>query len=244
MKKKYIIITASCLFILLAGVCYSCSYGKKHEQGVLYSSLGNELGAKEDRPLADSDKDIENNLDINNNLQGDMGQTTDIGQAVDIDMQNVVSIIYVHLCGAVEEPNVYQVEAGARLIDVIELAGGLTSDAAGDYINQAMLTEDGQRIYIPTKDELADLTLAEYVIGDNNVTTIKDVDIEASGKVNINTAGDTELMSLPGIGQAKAKAIIDYRRKYGDFKDITDLMDIPGIKEGLFGQIEELIIVK
>lgn len=243
MKKKYIIITVSCLFILVAGVCYSYSYGKKHEQGVLYSSLDNELAVKEDSLLVDSDKGIHNNLNINNNLHGDSGQTTDMVQSMDIDKENIVSIIYVHLCGAVVNPNVYQVEVGARLFDVIEIAGGLTPEAAGDYVNQATLAEDGQRIYIPTKEELKDLTLAEYVIGDNSLTTVKDADKEASGKVNINTAGETELMSLPGIGQAKAKTIIEYRKKNGTFKDTTDLMDIRGIKEGLFGQIEEWITV-
>ena len=102
------------------------------------------------------------------------------------------------------------------------------------------MVEDGQRIYIPTKNELDELNIEEYVTGD-----IKNhSDSEASEKVNINTAGESELMSLPGIGQAKAKSIIDYRNKNGDFKAITDLMNISGIKDGLFAKIEDLIIVK
>jgi competence protein ComEA len=135
------------------------------------------------------------------------------------------------------------------------LSGGFTKEAAGDYINQAQPVYDGQRIYIPTQDEVKELPVAEYVAGqalsveqstltntgDTNNTGSKDT---SSTLVNINTANAEELMNLPGIGQAKANSIIDYRTTKGDFKTIEDLMSISGIKEGLFNQISSYIIAK
>ncbi|NLK99280.1 MAG: hypothetical protein GX271_01315 [Clostridiales bacterium] len=212
MKNKYFIITASSLFIIVAGVCYSCSYSKDPVQEILLSSDNN---IEEDEALK-SELQVDNNLQIEDEL------------------------IYVHICGAVVSPAVYQVKDGTRLVELIEYAGGLLAEAADDYINQAVVVEDGQRIYIPTKDELKELKIEEYVLGD-----IKDQsDNELSKKVNINTADEAELMGLPGIGQAKAKSIIDYRNKNGEFEAITDLMKISGIKDGLFAQLEDLIIVK
>lgn len=241
MKNKYIVIIASCFFIIIAGVSYTCSYNKRHKEGVFLSTLEepscyevdltNKQG-KEDTSSFDEDS-------ASNILQhGESIQTENIIKELELEM------IYVHLCGAIVYPDVYHVEAGTRLVDIIEMAGGLTPEAAGDYINQAMVAEDGQRIYIPTKDELKELTLAEYMKGDNSGQGEKRADKEANSRVNINTADETELMSLPGIGQAKAKSIVEYRKKNGDFKDATDLKKIPGIKDGLFGPIADLITVK
>jgi len=100
--------------------------------------------------------------------------------------------------------------------------------------------EDGQRIYIPTKEELKELSVQDYITGDKS----NQADSQAVRKVNINTADENELMTLPGIGQAKARSIIEYRKKNGSFKSITDLTNIPGIKEGLLARIEDMITVK
>lgn len=238
MNKKYIVIAASCLFLLAAGVCYSYFYGKNHNQETLLTSIEKDNTHIEDELLAKANKDIENDFDISNKLQ-----SNGIEQSSDIEDELENNMIYVHICGAVVNPDVYPIEAGARLVDLIEEAGGLIPEAAGDYINQAMVAEDGQRIYIPTKDELSELTAAEYLIGETINNEDSQSEDKATGKVNINTADEKELMSLPGIGQAKAKGIIDYRSKKGNFKAITNLMDVPGIKEGLFSQIEARITV-
>lgn len=240
MKKKYIVILASCIFIVVAGACYSCSYDKSQKDGVLLLSQSeeqaNELGLEyeDENGYPYSSQGIGPNNIL---AQVDSIQSSDTVKEIDTPM------IYVHLCGAVMNPQVYQVEAGTRLVDIIEAAGGLISEAAGDYINQAMIVEDGQRIYIPTKDEIKELTLAEYAKGDNSSQGKQKTDT-ASSKLNINTAEETELTTLPGIGQAKARSIIEYRNKNGDFKDITDLKKIPGIKDGLFAPIADLITIK
>ena len=232
MKNKYIIITATCLFLIVTGVCYSCSYEKNRGQEILLSSDDN-IGDDDDPSKAENKDDIIHSKE-------DKPQSNSEPQIIELTEELHESTIYVHICGAVVNPDVYQVKTGTRLVELIDYAGGLIPEAADDYINQAISVEDGQRIYIPTKNELNELSVDQYVIGDNQ----KQSDIEIDKKVNINTADETRLMSLPGIGQAKAKSIIEYRNKNGSFKAIEDIVNISGIKEGLFTQIKDLLTVK
>ncbi|HKL80322.1 MAG TPA: helix-hairpin-helix domain-containing protein [Mobilitalea sp.] len=222
MKKKVVITGLSCLIFILAGIFYSCAYQKAEADTSMTTSL------------EDKSDDI---APVNSELAGE-AESNCLNGSLD-----GVSYIFVHVCGSVIEPGVYRVESGARLVDVIELAGGLTSDADGDYINQAMLVEDGQRIYIPTRDEVISLSegdyiTAGYIAGDNGDNLQDTVPL-----IDINQANEEELMSLPGIGQAKASNIIAYRSKKGKFKTIEELMNIPGIKDGLFQQIASYITV-
>lgn len=148
-------------------------------------------------------------------------------------------VIYVHVCGAVVHPGVYAATADARVVDALELAGGLTEEAAGEHLNQAQQILDGQRVYVPTKSEVGSLTAGEFVTGGEAA-------IQEGGDaslVNINTADAARLMTLPGIGQSKADRIIEYRSTNGKFKTIEDLMKVPGIKEGSFRQISSKISV-
>jgi len=130
-------------------------------------------------------------------------------------------------------------------VDVIVLAGGLTEDAAGDFTNQASLLEDGQQIYIPTLDEVKEKTPLEFVTGEplpdkkNNNNTDK-----SNGIVNINTASLEELMTLSGIGQAKAKSIVDYRETHNGFQSIEEIKNIVGIKDAVYNKIKDSISVK
>lgn len=236
------------ILLLITGICYSCAYKKGAPTGELITSLtGNDKQANEDSPATDvsqSTKDSKDNL-------------TSYGQPTSVDDQNyemeetsenatkenleLTSDIYVHLCGAVEQPGVYQVPEQSRVIDVIEQAGGLAKEAAGDYINQAQQVTDGQRIYIPTKDEVKEMSAVTDLIMD-------EVDKENSSSskklININLADTTELMELPGVGEAKAASIIEYRTANGSFQTIEELMKIPGIKEGLFNKVSSFISVK
>jgi len=223
MKKKNFVIFIACLFIIAAGVLYSCSYNKEGERDVIITSL----------------TDNNNSQEFQNTMRDGTASEEAVNSGGEI-LSESPELIYVHLCGAVVNPDVYRIEAGSRLVDVIKLAGGLSPDAAGDYINQAMVVEDGQRIYIPTKDELKSLTVSDYIEGDQNNQS---KDSEANLKININTADEDTLMSLPGIGQARAQSIIEYRNKNGNFSDIEDLKKVPGIKEGLFSRIADKITV-
>lgn len=139
--------------------------------------------------------------------------------------------IYVHICGAVINPGVYQVPVGTRVYQALELAGGSSDDAYLSGINLADKLADGQKVYIPAEGENAEGILSTDSGGVQSVM------------VNINTASEAELMTLPGIGQSRAKDIINYRVKNGFFESIDDIMKVSGIKEAAFEKIKDLIKV-
>ena len=139
--------------------------------------------------------------------------------------------IYVHICGAVINPGVYQVPAGTRVYQALELAGGSSDDAYLSGINLADKLADGQKVYIPSEGENAEGILS---IDSGGVQSVM---------ININTASEAELMTLPGIGQSRAKDIINYRVKNGLFESIDDIMKVSGIKEAAFEKIKDLIKV-
>ena len=141
---------------------------------------------------------------------------------------------YVYICGAVVCPGVYAMPEGSRIYEVIAEAGGVLEDADDTLINQAEIVSDGMMIRIYTREE------AEKLVERIDSTQAGRA---SDGRVDINLAGVTELMTLPGIGNAKAEAIVTYRDEYGAFLRIEDLMNIPGIKEGIFRQIKEHIKV-
>ncbi len=133
---------------------------------------------------------------------------------------------YVYVCGEVIRPGVYEVAAESRVYEVIDLAGGLTDDADPAAVNQAETVFDGMMIEIPG------------TMGDEMIPAA-----EKDGRININTASREELLTLPGIGESKADSIISYRDEHGRFQDPADLMQIPGIKEGVFGKLKDKIRV-
>ena len=148
----------------------------------------------------------------------------------DIEDSQEEKIIYVYVCGQVNSPGVYMLIEGSRVMDLFVAADGLTSDAATEYWNQARLLVDGEMIYVPTKEEAEDFLPETMDNGGNK-----------SKKVNINTASKEELMTLPGIGESKALAIIAYRQKNGPFTSIEDIKKIEGIKDGVYAKVREYI---
>lgn len=141
---------------------------------------------------------------------------------------------YVQIAGAVKNPGVYEIGDDTRLFMVIEDAGGLNPDADISNINQARVIKDGESIYIQTVNEALEALENAETKGD-----ISDLD----GRVNLNTADMEKLMSLPGIGESKAKQIIEYRDTKGSFSSIEEIMEIQGIKEGVFNKIKDSIKV-
>lgn len=156
--------------------------------------------------------------------------------------------IFVHVCGEVMKPGVYCLKQGCRLYEAIELAGGFTIEADFNYLNQAEYLLDGMKIYIPSIDEVKDYDNMSNPITVSNKDSVNlidknDIKEENTGKININTADRAKLMTLPGIGSAKADAIIKYRQDNGGFEAIEDIMNITGIKEKMFSKIKSLICV-
>lgn len=148
----------------------------------------------------------------------------------------------VYICGAVKHPGVYHFAYMARVCDVIEAAGGLKKNAAATSVNQARYIMDGEQIQILTKKQAKSGQLQDG----QDIPPDGDGDVKqgsASALVNINQATEAELMTLSGIGQSKAKAIIDYRTQNGSFKSVEDIKKVAGIKEGVYKQIKDSITV-
>lgn len=152
----------------------------------------------------------------------DAKKDTDSSQSADANM------IYVYVCGAVVKPGVYELKSGQRIWHAIEKAGGLTEEAS-DSVNLAAPLEDGQMIQILT---LAEAKSAEAAEADKK-----------NGMVNINTADVTQLMELPGVGQSRAEDIIAYREEHGAFRSIEELMNVTGIKEGIYNKLQNKITI-
>ena len=143
--------------------------------------------------------------------------------------------IMVHISGAINHSGIIILESGKRLIDAVELAGGLKKDADLDKINLAKILQDEDKIYIPKIDE--DVAMENPTIISTGSSST------SQGKIDINCCSKEELMTLPGIGDVTANKILDYRIKTS-FKKIEDIMEVAGIGEKKFASIQELIIVK
>lgn len=171
--------------------------------------------------------------------------------------KEVKSDIVIHVTGAVNNQGIVRLEEGARIADAIEQAGGLTKEADVSQINLAYILEDGQKIYIPTKEEVKEATelrnsLTEnqnYIISESGNGVISDSkngknnNEKGVGKVDINKASRDELNTLPGIGDVTAERIIEYRENNGDFSKIEDLKEVSGIGEAKYEKIKEMITV-
>lgn len=152
----------------------------------------------------------------------------------DSEKEKSTENIFVYVCGAVQKSGVYELLPGQRICDAIAAAGGLSEQAAGDSLNQAEVLSDGQMLRVLTTEEAAAATVQP---GQETAESSRD------GRVDINTADASALMSLPGIGQSKADAIIAYRNEHGAFKAPEELMNISGIKEGVYQKIKDSIKV-
>ena len=106
-------------------------------------------------------------------------------------------------------------------------AGGFAQEAQEDYLNLAAVLKDGQKLYVPKQGE----TVSEEAGGQGD-------------RIDLNAADAKTLCTLPGIGETRAQAILKYRKEHGNFEKTEDLMKVPGIKEGLYEQIKEFVVVK
>lgn len=165
----------------------------------------------------------------------------------------------VDIKGEVNTPGIYTVKDGSRVIDVIRLAGDLTTEADTSVLNLSKKVTDEMVIIVYSYDEVANFTLTkeqeeieqEACLNQNGIannaciedsTTDSNTNSEViSGKISINTATLEELMTLPGIGEAKADAIIKYREEVGPFQSIEELKEVSGIGDSIFDEIKESI---
>ena len=164
-------------------------------------------------------------------LPGDASESGSISEGASLEGsgESSSSPVFVYVCGEVEKPGVYELQEGDRVVDAVEAAGGMTGEASDTWLNLAELISDGQKIEVPSREQAEELAKVR--------------EEEESGLVNLNTASEEELMTLTGIGEAKAREILNYREEHGGFQKPEELMEIPGIKEGVFLKIKDQITV-
>lgn len=225
-KKKIIIIVAIILVLFIAYLIYESISQPSSEIDFNILLDGTENGEE----LNKSENFVDNEIE-------EVSETAEIEEK-----------IVVHITGAVKKEGVIYLKKGARIVDAIKEAGGETKEADLSQVNLAYELQDGQKIYIPNKNE----KVSQYIISTNGET------IDSNGantgneststskegaKVNINTATQNELDGLPGIGPALAQRIIDFREENGNFKSIEDIQNVKGIGDSKFDEIKDKIVV-
>lgn len=169
-----------------------------------------------------------------------LNENTTQNEAFVESKENTASSIKVYVTGEVNNPGVKELEEGARIEDAINSAGGLTVYADISKVNLAYMLEDGQKLYIPNKDD----QIEEYITTENDDGVVESQGEKNNVKVNINKADVQELTELPGVGESLASRIVSYRNENGKFKSIEDLKNVSGIGEKKYESIKEYVVVK
>lgn len=212
-KNKKIILGILAIIIIIS-ICY-----------YIYSENTNFLSIQEQN-LEIDEQESENSNTENNNTTNETKEE---------------NVIIVHVSGAVNQEGVVELSENSRIADAIEKAGGLKEDACIDEINLAYLLEDGIKIHIPTMGEQKENN--NLYITDESKTIEKNNNPQKTGKININTATQEELETLPGIGPTTSLKIINYRNENGKFKSIEDIKEVSGIGESKFNNIKDMISI-
>lgn len=166
--------------------------------------------------------------------------------------------LVVDIKGEIKNPGIYKVDKNTRVIDVIEMAGGLTEKADTSVINLSKKIVDEMIIIVYSREEVIHFVTTKErereklaICNDGEVVngacikqdTTSDENNTMNGKININTARVEELQTLPGIGEAKAKNIINYREKNGNFTNIEGILEVEGIGNSIYDQIKNYITI-
>lgn len=232
LKKMKISLLAVCM--LAAGICYSC---KKPQEGW---DLGQQE-ALEETKASDAQEEPAEGEDDADKIAVKASEASEKA-----DASEEAALICVHVCGCVKYPGVYELPEKSRVYEAIEAAGGFTEEGARDFLNLALELEDTMKVEVPGLDQIEQwqqegrLFQAGLPAGSLPENGYRD---NGAALVNLNTASMEELMTLKGIGEARAGDIIRYRQETGGFQVIEDIMNVPGIKEGAFEKIKDRITV-
>lgn len=246
--------------MLAAGICYSCGTIKDSpEDGRILLNL--ETDHSDSQKMETVDMDASGTKTVDTDPQGI--ENVPGTEAVDKDSQvparkdgnstgqtaeRLQAGVFVHVCGRVRNPGVYQLPQGSRVYEAIDAAGGFEEDGAVEYLNLAEEVQDGMKLEVPSESqvkqwtELGILPVQGAAQGQGTASGQGAKESKVS-RVNINTASREELMSLRGIGESRAEDIIRYREKYGGFQSIEDIMNVSGIKDAAFEKIKDSITV-
>ena len=181
------------------------------------------------------------------------------------EKKDYIQKVKVDIKGYIKEPGVYELDSNSRVIDVINRAGGLLEDSNTEYINLSKKIVDEMIIIIYSNSEVEkfkqtdkEIIYIEYkcvcpdnkndacintddVVNTNGIKKDKIVENNSSNKISINTATLEEFMTLSGIGESKAKSIIEYRQSNGNFEKLEDIMNVSGIGESAYSKIKDSI---
>lgn len=236
MKVKRMKAVAAAILFLIAGVLYSAN--RSQDIFLLETQEADSLSEKasvgEQKRTTRAESASRTETGTKEQKESSSGSLESSGET---------ALIRVHVCGAVKKAGVYQLKEGAIVKEALEAAGGVAAGGAPDYLNLAGRISDGEKVYVPFLKDL------ENPYGESSGAAApssaqSDGDTGAAGSlVNINTADCTQLMTLPGIGQTRADAILAYRESNGAFEKIEDIMNVSGIKEGAFKKIKDRITV-
>lgn len=188
-----------------------------------------------------STKEVYKDKEIQNLVENNENEILEENQ----EEQKEEKTILVHITGAVQKNGVVEVKENARINDVVEAAGGITEEADLSEVNLAYIITDGQKIYIPKKEDKINNT--NNIITENpgaNIIKEETNTEQKNNMVNINKAGLEELMSLQGIGESTAWKIIEYRALNGKYKNIEDIKNVSGVGEAKFNAIKNFITIQ
>ncbi len=224
--RKWLPVALGLVCAIAAGVWYVVSGGRNTGFAIERQNKGAVDGEK-DRETLSTGCDPED--PVQNRTAG--------GEGISPDPEVVTYCVY--CCGQVRQEGVYRLDEGARVDDAIRAAGGFTEDADTAYWNLAMPVTDAMKIYVPSLEETQTGAVIPELQTDPGGSGSTD-----PGPVNINTADVKLLMTLPGIGEQRAKDIIEYREKHGGFAEIRDIMKVSGIKDAMFEKLRDRICVR
>lgn len=229
-NKKIIIILMAIIFIL--GIL-----------GVIF------LSNKEDNSLEIGSFNLNNQENVSSE-----GMNEEMSKNVEKSQKENEDTIYIHIIGEVNNQGIITLKSGQRIIDAIEKAGGVTEQADLSKVNLAFILSDGQKVKIPNVNDKEENEIYVTDSSGNNVIINGGIGVSIGNvgaydgvggrKVNINTANQTELETLNGVGPSLAAKIIDYRNKNGKFKNIEDLKNVSGIGDTKFEGIRNQVVVK
>lgn len=239
-NKKTIMIISIIVILIIGGILILNSKEKNEETVEILEKIeqGMEDGNKQDL-IQNSQTNIEVNQELNEKIENEE-----------------IEQIAIHITGEVKKKGILYIEKGARIADAIKVAGGTTKNADLSQVNLAYILEDGQKIYIPNKKEKIkqemyieensgqNVLIEESKNSEEKASTKKENSMKGvKKKVNINSANQTELETLKGIGPSLAGRIIEYRETNGKFDKIEEIQNVKGIGDSKYSNIKDSICI-
>ena len=174
-----------------------------------------------------------------NNIEIPIQEETIIKEEPQIEQEEPIKYIYVDIKGAIKKPGVYKLEENSRIIDAINISGGLLKTANTTYTNLSKILNDSEVIKIYTNEEVKKLEKETP----QELPKVEETPTIENKLININTASLEQLQTLNGIGESKAKSIVEYRTTNGNFKSIEEIKNVSGISESLYEKIKYSITI-